>query len=426
MGKKLTALLFSVFLLCFGASDLFAFDSDKLIDGKERFIEDNGDLPISAIRFEGLKRTRSIVVESTLINAPGDMLSDFNPVKQAQRLYGLGIIKSVSIDYQKIGDSVEVIIGLQEKWTLIAFPIYRSTEDGYMVGLFAMESNLLGYSKKLIVGGFFGSSGWNLMSIYIDPGIGRETFVFKMTGFVGIRDIEDKTLSDESLREYRTFNQRFSVSPGYKVDKLSFYTRLGYERFAVQDTEASGDVPGGNTFAVTGVSFEYNDLSYTGLKDTGLKSVGEYNYHYSLKGEGSGSLYEMTFDASSVPFWKVVAGVNISGAYGTVDELVKPRPAGKPSFQTLPYNYIASDKFSAGSAYVEFPYYSNRLIALSFITFAEGGVLSIKHDFDRFYTGIGGGTRFYLKGVAFPAMGIVGGYNFESKELVYTFSVGMM
>lgn len=398
----------------------------NLDERKEAFIKMHGDLPITGFTITGLERTRESLIRSFLNARAGDRLSTFDSLGFEQKIYELGIIRNVSIEYESVGDGAEVFIDLDEKWTLIGFPFFMSTDDGYTFGLFAIESNLFGLNKQLVVGGFYGSSGWNVLTMYTEPGTGDYDFIYKASLFVGDNEVENHDIYGGKYQAYKAFTQSYGFSPGYHLGPFKAYLDLDYRRYSVDsDYDKGRAAPLSDQFPAAGVTLEYKDQQYVDFRMKGTTVSGEYSHIYSVSDGSHWDTGAVAFNYTFIPVWRCFVTANMSGGYGNVPDLLKTRVAGKSSFQSLRSGNIGTSEYGGTSLTGEVPLYSNNTLVCSLTTFGEGGILSLEEDWDTSYLGAGGGLKLYLKGVAIPAIGLVGAYNFEAEEYVYTFSIGM-
>ena len=213
---------------------------------RNSIIREFGDPVITAIRITGLRRTRTSVVRNFLDVSPGMRLSAFKPRRFTQELHHTKLFKTITLRYIRRGDGVEIEVSLVEKWTLIPIPMIVRTKSTETYGLFLYEANLLGYNKKLFLGGVYTNFGWTLNCGYIDPGIGGSGFVMRLFAKTGDMVFENVTV-DTDL--YQRYNARFSdVRFGFGYEffrRLAVTAETRFRDFSVNQDASDTGPPSG-------------------------------------------------------------------------------------------------------------------------------------------------------------------------------------
>jgi hypothetical protein len=372
----------------------------------------------------GLERTKLSVVEPHYRAYAGKPYADFSAEALVQSLRKLGIFNSgIDVFPREVSGSerelVDVVIVLEEKWTLLPFPFAGATSSGNTYGgVGLLETNFLGYNKKIYAMGLLSSRGQQGMFGYIDPGLLGSDFGFSLNAGGSINERELVTERGDVWQNYETTDMGLSGGFSWKAsDGFTAGVRAGVlERSVSEDFESNFLSPDSARFAQGGLSFQYADLYYDSVLEYGLTFRAQYEYGFSLTADhGSYSQYEAILrrqiellDGHRLVF-------SASGFYAPGAPLVMEKEVGGRTIKTLPDGFIA-DAAASGQALAEFILVTASWGALTAQAGYEAAVFSRDDSSPSYSHGPGAGLRVYLSKIALPAFGVDVYYNVKTGE----------
>lgn len=93
--------------------------------------------------------TRKDVIERELLFKEGEALDEFTLRESERKLRALGIVNNVRINPTFDGDQADVVVQVQDTWTLLPLINYSSGSGNERRSIGAAESNVAGYGKRL-------------------------------------------------------------------------------------------------------------------------------------------------------------------------------------------------------------------------------------------------------------------------------------
>jgi len=379
---------------------------------------------ISDIQIEGLKRTKEETVLRIIQLRPGDTWTEDYDQKIEQRLRQSGIFQQdFSIETRQQGNEVELLLQLQDKWTLLAIPFFTVSQGKSSGGAFVLDSNAFGKKHLIVTSVMFGNDAGGLFMMYQVPNIGGsnfnllQTFVYNQNDEL-YTDITGKTkqisFSTQSIGAGISISGQWKDRWSAGISPSLYYISLSDRSNAMEDEEY-WSVP-------IRLQYSWSNMYLFPLFQQGI----------SLSGETQVSLgkyiypeQEITATFSLVP----VEWIQLQ-SYGrykiTGGEISSYVQLGKErSSKSLPDDQIAASSIISGEASAEFRIIPFSFGSLTLPMFYEIGLFKGYDDESIFYHGAGGGLRLYIDKVAVPAMGLEYHQNFNGAGGNLTFSIGM-
>lgn len=429
--KALSVLIIS--LIAYTSLSAETLDNDNNYDAiflnneKEKFIIQNGDLPVNEIVIHGIKKTSPSVILSRITIKNGDPLSAFNPYEAVNNLKKTNLFSDITISYNRNGDSVDIIISLKEKWTLIPIPMYSSNKHGTSYGLYLIETNFLGYGKTIFTGGIYSRESKKLIIGYIDQSILNSNF--RGAIFLSHKDeIYQKGDSDYNIfSKYKASKTLLRVDAGYSFsDAIKIFAASGFWKTNLDYSYNEGlNVPEEMSNYLTGIIARYentyhNEYLYFGTKVElttisyiPMNNNSEYFNVTTYKGEYN---HKITPQAR-LNFFS-------SGGYGNRPSIFEENIGGKPGARTLPADILCVDDFINWTLSFEQIAFKFKWGVVTVLAFFEGGFYKNDYETSHYY-GPGIGTLVYLKNIALPAMGFNIAKNLHSGYNEFSVNIGM-
>ena len=314
---------------------------------------------------------------------------------------------------------VEVLVTVEERWTLVPIPFFAAGSAGFSGGLFVFESNLLGYNKQLIAGGTYADDGFGGLLVYSDPAVLNSNWLLVTSLNAGREDV---LTADPAFRDRWTYaaNQvSAGGSVGYRfAEEFSVRAGADYRYLEVTDTEEADIV------AAAGYEFvTYRaEIGFTRTEPEEFFDSG-YSLRASVEATPSESGWGVTAAGTSniLVAGSHRLGLGLQTGYGDRPFLLTPRLGGRPTQRTLTRGTIAENSYISQEALYELPLFRLSWGTITLLGFYEGGYLG---EADAIYHGGGGGARLYLSQVTFPAVGFDLAWNAVYNYPVFSFSLG--
>ena len=309
--------------------------------------------------------------------------------------------------------SVDIVITVRERWTLVPIPIFIAGGESVQGGLIVFESNLFGRNKQAVAGGFFSDNGSRGLLGYIDPSIFQTRWSINISTSFGLLG-EKRSLPDRTtLREFDYNLLRLNATVGYDItDDLTAKAGVGYQAVAIRSDRFASEL-----------QVEWDATRPIGVLRFGptLELSGRLATHQEGR-EVAGSL------TWGLPLFRTHrVNVLASGGYGAMPATAETVISVADGYRTLPYRSIAADRWGSVAAYYDYPFLNQRWGALVLSHFWEYGVYGVYAgdavDPQRFF-GPGGSFRVFIRQVAIPALGLNIGYNLQTRRPAVSFTIG--
>lgn len=380
-------------------------------------------LPVRAaelkeIRIGGeMRTTRESTVMKIIDFSEGDEISseDCEEIRQRLLRSGLFVNEAIRIDLDIREDDEAVLsLDLTDRWSLIPIPFFSAGSSGTAGGLMLMDNNFLGTGDTLFLGGMISEDSRYVGLNYMDKNIGGSSW--NLGGGFNYADGENSitTTDDEEISSYDS-------------------TVLGVSVFGVWDRRPwSIEVGGG----VSGADYEFLDDWITEFRPAFILGYNRIRFG-SFMAEGFKarlawipSFYSRELDPAStlrgsLEFQKLLSsriqlglGAHTMNDWGGEDLL-------SPSVRSpiLPAT-VQADSFYSARAEMQFVIADFRWGYLGLpVAYDLGVVDGISAD-DEFFHGPSAALNLNLKKLAMPAVSISYGYNVETEEGVFGFSLG--
>jgi Surface antigen variable number repeat len=388
---------------------------------------------IASIRIEGLRRTRESVIINLIEIRPGDPVTEGLESEIEARLIKSGLFADVAVSLvhgknRNLDDpafgSVDLIIVLDEKWTLVPIPYFSSDGDEFSGGLILLESNLLGWNKQLISAGFGGTAGFSGFFLYLDPSLFGSNWSLSLSTGSGTAETENLRPDGELVRKLNLTQQNAAFGIGYRLSP-EVRARM---RLAVATWQIDEFTPGLDTTEIEDGNYiePAIQLRYDATRPLDVLLVGP-EAEISARGVSSQGGWEVSGRGSfSFPLFKNhrlrLAG---SGGYGEMPPLAEQQISGRDGYRTLPYQAVSADRWSSAAVFYDLPVASAGWGALVLSQYWEGGIYDTEVLQPQLFYGPGGGFRVYIRKIAIPALGLDVAYNMADPDWVFSFTVGM-
>ncbi|HUW41614.1 MAG TPA: hypothetical protein VMV90_11465 [Rectinemataceae bacterium] len=387
-----------------------------------------GELRILRVDYLGAFRTaRSELALLTSLRR-GEKLSEVDPDAVVQRLERTGLYSEVSLGYELKEGGVVIQVELREKWTLIPLPFAAYSGQALTLGLIFMDSDFLGSMSTLATGGFWTVDGWAANLAYFKRRIGGSDVDASFFA-VGGRGERKAAYADGSL--YESYARDFAGG-GITANFLAGRELRPFvgTRFAWSRPEASYAArqgwPPESAYLAPELGLSYDGRRVEGWFKPGLDAKAKLKQGIPLEG---GSTYLFGgLDAGILV--KVLGGAALSfgasAGYGDEPSSQSERLGG-PGYRTLPFGETFSTRYGAAHADFEFPVARSAWGLLTLTAFYEAGVYETGPDGGEraeLFHGPGGGLRFYLRHIAFPALGADFAYDVPRGQIEFSASLG--
>lgn len=416
-------------LVLFGALPLARADAPDDVAAEQRaFLDAHGDLPIAAIRVEGLRRTRASVVEQWIDCAVGTPLSRCDLRAIHERIRRLAIFSQIDVALQKTPNGAEIVIRLEEKWTLYPVPMLWYSPRTQLAGLILVEANLLGYNKGLGIGAVYSNRGWYTLAGYNDPNIGFTNAWATLHAFLGSGIVENDARDASVEQSFDMTRFDFESALGWTFwDRLSPAWTSVVRVARVGATHVAGGEPATDgTVGIQGFYLVYSDRRYRELYDEGLRLSAEVQHAFPLD-RTTPAYDDVSFDgkwARPAPL-RGFFDVRAHAFVGPLPIVFEERLGGLPGSRTLPGGgLVAADRYGSLSVEWQVPFWTLSFGTASALVFGEVGRYARNEQPAVTYGGPGAGLRFFLKRIAIPAVGVDVGYETGSRLVQFSVSVG--
>lgn len=377
---------------------------------------------VGAVRVQGNSKTDGSLIVAASGLEPG-MVVDASALDRArQRILNQRVFSEVELRTVPRGDLVDVFIVVEERWTLLPIPFVTSSDGLTRGGLFLLETNLFGRLKKLAAGVTFSSQGTSLFGFYQDPAIFESRWVARVSALHAAL-LQQRRDGRDVIYAYEEKRDDLAAALGYRM--AGPLTAYGGGFFVHVDPSQSGThTPPDRPDDVAGVSvgLDVRAANYHSYFEEGVvlrsahrqgltgrrPTLSSLQLRLSTRtvGDQSALLFTQFLSATGD---SVVDAVRLGGKIGTRGFTPLGLWADHAATAALEYQ-VPIAHYGAGTWTVN--------------GFCDAGAVVWQSDSWRFVTP-GVSTRFYLRNVAFPAVGVDVGYSTRDERFVTAVSVGM-
>jgi hypothetical protein len=375
---------------------------------------------VSGLQINGLKRTKPFVIERLLnryIGRPVDGI-DLNEIKTV--LLKTELFDNIRVSVQdRSAPQPLIVIEVEEKWSIIALPVFGATSDGIVGGVGFIDANAFGLADKIIAAALFKPSGWEGFLRYGSEPPDDHSFGWAASTTLLKESINAVDDTDSSILEY----DAFFLDSSYEIKRalgpvFSVSSSVGIREHTVGD-----GVPASGRVLPVSLGVAARISSWDGIFLSEKEIALQGGYSFGLIGDGFASVEGRA--VVEQPLFPGLRAVVRAGAFQAADAPVVfeegPHAAGVsilPSDFRSPSLAGVSGGFEARILSIR----SGTLSALAAyqIAIAKGGGAG-----DVFAQGPSFGVRLYFAKIAVPAVDIGLSYNRETDIWRAAFGIGM-
>ncbi len=385
------------------------------------------DRRITVVEISGNTRTKEGVVLKAANVSPGDAYTEGLEKDVERRLLNSRMFYDVKVEAEKGADGVKLKVKLKDKWSLFPFPMASFREGESRYGVSFMESNLLGYHKRLFGAVFYEKGKLNETIMYFDKNVYGSDYLLRLSVInTNIsREVWDK---ERKINDYYqsaagadigfgyTFSNDLSITLGYKLHWFKYEETKDTTRLPEEARESAITIGAGLDKA------DHREDFTEGF-------TGRAQFERDMEALGS-ELNRTLFNWRMTLFLNPVARHNLvlgnTGAFG----------------RNLPYGYALRvtglkgyerDRFEAERVVVStveyrVPMRTFREASLSFVPFAENAVF--KNRYTKFTlkeskSDAGVSLRVYLRRMTLPVFQVYSAWGFSNRRVMSGVSLGL-
>jgi outer membrane protein assembly factor BamA len=384
---------------------------------------------ISSVEISGLKRTKNRTIMNIIKVKEGDPVTPDLTNQVEQRLKKTGIFLDEVVVELVPGLEGQILkIHVEDRWTLIGLPFFGITQEKWIAGVFAVDSNLFGTQKIVVTSLMLDQLGsYSAFFLFRDPAFLQSDYQFTllMGGGNSQEKLTDLT-GNEKWEDFSRLGFNGALGVGYQLtDQINLSGNINFS--SRNDTPGDTTPPGaGETRVKLGLSprIQYDNRYIHSLFSSGF--MGSFTPEmawgplsdFSFSQEGSLSYSVVPVDSLLVKF-TIKEGLSKN----SFDSLMIL--GGSEGSLTLPGQSIGTSQYINGETLLEFRLINFGFASLTVPLFYEGGYLLDYHSQYQFYHGAGAGFRFYLAKVAAPALGMDYRYSFTNEKGGFSAFIGM-
>jgi outer membrane protein assembly factor BamA len=338
-----------------------------------------------------------------------------------QRILNKRVFSDVQVEAVTNGAIVDLRIVVKERLTLLPVPFVSSSDGQRRGGVFLLDTNLFGRMKTLAAGITLSTLGRSVVGLYQDPSLFSSRWATRVSTLYSDL-IQQRRAGPEVVYAFQEGRDELAAALGYKLTRaLSLYGGAFYVH--VKATANDAYVPPANPDDEAGLSAEIDlrAANYYSYFDEGL--VLNARYRRDLLGHAAQSRFRAQLTTRT--FNDQSASIILQYVGATGDPYIEAHRLGGNTGTRgfAPFGLWAEH---AATATVEYqaPITHFKLGTWTFNGFCDTGHVVWRAETLAFVTP-GLGTRFYLKSVAFPAVGLDVSYSTHDARTVISGSAGM-
>jgi len=390
---------------------------------------------IEAIQVVGNEKTKTSVVESLSHLEIDDEVTEKLLNDAKDRIKSSGLFEEVEVERLRSPNARRVIIRLRvkEKTSWFVAPSLQFSTNALTGGFVFGESNLLGHNKKALVFADYGPSARRFVLAYRDPAVWESDLTLTVDSiFRWDRMIEYQDRTE--VRRVRLLDYGATILPGYRwsqkfVSSVGAYYRNVDEKLK-SESQALNRVSlrKGYDVAIV-VKFEYDDTTnYDGLfhgARTSLESTLSDNRFFS---DFDYNKEEIRFSSGLVFMnreynWQNHMSIQLGQNLPYYREYTS---GGNNLRGYIDRQFRGDTKYSLSEEFY-YPIHNFNRIIVRGVLFYDTNVIYFKDaqfSRDAWKNGMGGGLRFYLKGIVIPLIGFDAAWGAEDHTYATYLSVG--
>jgi len=395
------------------------------------YSQDNTEITIRSIKFEGLKRTRNSTMFNILspINN-GTIYTSSTTNDIIEKLNSEHIFQpDITFDTVYEDNYVDITVYVKDRWTLVPVPMLSFSDSSWYVGLYLFEKNLFGFNKNLNITGYYGSHGWGVRGEYKDKKFLLQNLNMNIILDGGESVIADRDIKNDSIsRMYQNIFLKTDILFKYQLlPELSLGGGIKYEYYDDIENKISRVEKVNSLGPYIGMEYKKMNYEYPFEEGVAIRFNSGYQFslinnenYYSINGEVNAS-YILTEIQR-------IGGAFFLG-HGDLPAQKEFRLGGKMGTYTLPQSVIAADYYSSVTAFYEIAFldlalrHKKSFATLAVQIFYEGGLYGSEILDNTWHHGPGFGVFLYTPLVSLPAVEFRFAYDIVSKN--YYFRVGL-
>jgi outer membrane protein assembly factor BamA len=364
---------------------------------------------IRAITVEGNRRTATSYIVRELGVSRGDPFDPGSLPMLEQRLMNLRLFKQVQVEAREEDGEGGVLlhVAVEERWTLIPFPLVGASRGTAGVGLFLLESNLFGRGKQLGAGVTVSTRGTSASLTYRDPSVAGTPLLFSADGaHVDVTRVQDAGTS--SRYEFQDRRWEYGVGLGWRLTR-ELAVRGGYFGILADPGSTGGYAPPPSAAPVRGLAgeVELRSEDYHLYYVRGLS--GRVRYRQGVSWLASARELRQ---ASATVTWSMRAvadhALSLTASFDSsrgdpiVDAL---RLGGRPGSRGFTFGGLWAETAGTFTAEYQVPIWRRPWGTVTGAAFCDAGATRWKGE-PTSYLAPGLGMRLYLRQLAVPAIGL--------------------
>lgn len=369
------------------------------------------------VEVTGLDRVRPAFAEATLARCRRDgMAETADGVRGC--LYDTRLFSEVEVEPTEAGLRAAV----DERWTLIPLPVVRSDDDDIEAGVFIIETNAFGANELLVLGGTYGTRGHQVRAIARDPSVAfsdwaltlqliRRSTIFRLERGAAMLDAYDELSHQAQLIVGHRFGRTLEIN-GQAV--------LTDRRYDPSD----GVAPPAALFDLAaGLGLRWRRARFKLYFDEGFNLRARartqvYRVDRSPTPPSRATDLRLRFDWQRTGFADHALQLRPSlEAQLGGDNRTMPRLGGQPGLRGLPIESAWSRRYAALGIDYLIPLWRPSLGTITLAPCADLAVMDLapRGGTERvWHAAAGGGLYLFLREIAFPGVGVVGGWSSTS------------
>ncbi len=400
--------LFSFLILILSSGDCRAKDFKIQVSGNDRtntgLIEKLAERCLENFRTEEVQSFDTVALEQCLLNS---------------KLFS-------EVEISRSGDQIEFQV--KDRWTLVPVPIIQVEKDqATRYGVFLLETNLLGFGKTLALGALVSETKSLFFTMYNDPNLFQSRWNFGIT--VGRDDNQVyRYQGEESVYGVDESASFLTLSLGYRLTS-SFSGAIQYSSFdsKYENFEIYAK-PEDYRRSFSGVELRWNDSKYRFYFQEGTAGFLRLMRQVARDDEAENNQVALLRFNWQIPVLRnQVLRFGLNGRYlGRQDEKDGVRVGTGKGFRGIPSAGAWVEEFSTVSLDYQVPLKSGPTGTVTIGPFVDFGHLKGSSNEDGVidYNSIGIAMAYYLKQIAFPAVGFAMGRNSDFQKTFYRITIG--
>lgn len=425
---------------------------------------------IKAIIVEDNKKTTSETVELISQLAIGDTWTPDMVDVVKSRLVSSGLFKDVEVYWTRQAGGVAVHILAKDKHSWVIAPAFYNQPTNIGGGIGFGENNLFGQNQKLLLYAQIATGDSFFIGAWVVPSIGGTRFYSQLDTYLkSARNIEYSApqsylIGENDIREVRQSRMHYlnvggklgvELWRGVKIDSRLRAAKVSYPKVETLDGALPGDLPPGVDPTMPpapgaegwDVSNEWNLTIDRRANWYGIQSGHKYNFSFehALPSLGSDFIYWLA-GAGAYKAIRVLERHNLvlkgNIGYGHNLPFQQEYVTGGTSMRGWLNNEFRGNFRALANIEYSFPFFTISGFSVrglgffdsAYTTFTKTDDVAAQRNYlpnsavrglDGFKNSVGVGTRFYLRQIVLPLLGLDFGYGLEARDFQVYLAIGL-